>query len=81
VWRRDGHHSVPGHHITRRLRVKILHMNGYLGESDGEGDGTNGYVSINFVAAPETSTWTMSLMGFAGLGWLAHLRSRKVTPA
>jgi hypothetical protein len=26
----------------------------------------NGYVSINFVAAPEPSTWAMTLMGFAG---------------
>jgi PEP-CTERM motif len=31
----------------------------------------NGYVSINFVAAPEPSTWAMTLMGFAGLGSLA----------
>jgi hypothetical protein len=46
-------------------------MNGYLG---------NGYVSINLVAAPEPSTWAMTLMGFAGLGWLARLRRRKLTP-
>jgi hypothetical protein len=46
-------------------------MNGYLG---------NGYVSINFVAAPEPSTWAMTLTGFAGLGWLGHLRRRKLTP-
>jgi hypothetical protein len=52
-------------------------MNGY----NGEGDGANGYVSINFAAAPEPSTWAMSLMGFGGLGWLAHLRRRKLTPA
>jgi hypothetical protein len=41
----------------------------------------NGYVSINFVAAPEPSTWAMTLMGFAGFGWLARLRRRKLTPA
>ena len=41
----------------------------------------NGYVSINFVAAPEASTWAMTLTGFAGLGWLARLRRRKLTPA
>ena len=43
--------------------------------------GANGYVSINFVGAPEPSTWAMTLMGFAGLGWLARLRRRKLTPA
>jgi hypothetical protein len=32
-------------------------------------------------AVPESSTWVMSLIGFAGLGWLAHLRRRKLTPA
>ena len=47
-------------------------MNGYMG---------NGYVSINFVAAPEPSTWAMTLTGFAGLGWLARLRRRKTSPA
>jgi hypothetical protein len=45
------------------------------------GDGANGYVSINLVAAPEPSTWAMTLTGFAGLGWLARLRRRKLTPA
>ena len=32
-------------------------------------------------AVPEPSTWAMTLMGFAGLGWLANLRRRKVTDA
>jgi PEP-CTERM motif len=41
-------------------------------------EGANGYLSINFVAAPEPSTWAMTLMGFAGLGWLARLRRRKL---
>ena len=52
-------------------------MNGFTGN----GDGANGYVSINFVAAPEPSTWELMLAGFTGLGWLAHLRRRKFTPA
>jgi hypothetical protein len=30
---------------------------------------------------PEPSTWAMMLMGFAGLGWLAHMRKRKTSPA
>ena len=45
------------------------------------GYGANGYVSINLVAVPEPSTWAMTLAGFAGLGWLARLRRRKLTPA
>jgi hypothetical protein len=42
--------------------------------------GADGYVSINFVAAPEPSTWAMTLTGFAGFGWLARRRRRKLTP-
>jgi PEP-CTERM motif len=30
---------------------------------------------------PEPSTWAMTLIGFAGLGWLAHTRGRKTSPA
>src|ERR1700733_1226003 len=45
--------------------------------------GFNGYVSIEFCGSsvPEPSTWAMTLTGFAGLGWLARLRRRKLTPA
>ena len=32
-------------------------------------------------AVPEAPTWAMMLTGFAGLGWLARLRRRKLTPA
>lgn len=39
----------------------------------------NGEVSIN--AVPEPSSWVMALAGFAGLGWLARMRRRKLTPA
>jgi PEP-CTERM motif len=48
----------------------------YLGNTYG----ANGYVSINLVAVPEPSTWAMMLLGFAGLGWLARLRRRKLAP-
>jgi hypothetical protein len=53
-------------------------LNGYVPF----GYGPNGYVSINFVgpSVPEPSTWAMTLVGFAGLGWLARLRRRKLTP-
>ncbi len=33
------------------------------------------------LTVPEPSTWAMMLLGFAGLGWLARLRRRKLTPA
>jgi hypothetical protein len=36
--------------------------------------------SINTSAVPEPSTWAMTLTGFAGLGRLALLRRRKLTP-
>jgi hypothetical protein len=32
-------------------------------------------------AVPEASTWAMALTGFAGLGFLAHMRKRKLTAA
>jgi phospholipase/lecithinase/hemolysin len=42
-------------------------------------------VAANFaldtpITVPEPSTWAMTLTGFAGLGWLARLRRRKLTP-
>jgi hypothetical protein len=37
--------------------------------------------SISITAVPEPSTWAMMLAGFAGLGWLAHTRRRKTSPA
>ena len=33
--------------------------------------------SISITIVPEPSTWAMTLAGFAGLGWLAHMRRRK----
>jgi hypothetical protein len=43
----------------------------------------DGSISITALtpAVPEPSTWAMMLMGFAGLGWLAHTRRRKTSPA
>jgi hypothetical protein len=47
------------------------------------GNSGAGFVSIDFVGSsvPEPSTWAMMLAGFAGLGWLAHTRGRKTSPA
>jgi hypothetical protein len=45
----------------------------------------DGSISINMIspvtAVPEPSTWAMMLAGFGGLGWLAHARRRKTSPA
>jgi hypothetical protein len=42
----------------------------------------DGSISVDLLkAVPEPSTWAMMLMGFAGLGWLAHMRKRKTSPA
>jgi hypothetical protein len=48
----------------------------------GASRGGNGSISVEFLkAVPEPSTWAMMLAGFAGLGWLAHTRRRKTSPA
>jgi hypothetical protein len=46
-------------------------------------NGGDGSISITSLtpAVPEPSTWAMTLAGFAGLGWLAHTRRRKTSPA
>ena len=43
----------------------------------------DGSISIDLLptTVPEPSTWAMTLAGFAGLGWLAHMRTRKTSPA
>jgi hypothetical protein len=40
-----------------------------------------GGLTVTTTAIPEPSTWAMTLAGFAGLGWLAHMRRREPTPA
>ena len=43
----------------------------------------DGSITIDLLpaAVPEPSTWAMTLAGFAGLGWLASRRRRKLGPA
>jgi PEP-CTERM motif len=43
--------------------------------------GGDGYVSINFVAAPEPSTWALMLLGFSGLGFMGWRSQRSRAPA
>jgi uncharacterized membrane protein len=72
--------EVPGSSDTIPTAVNV---NGVI---------TGWYVDANSVAhgfirlpaltaVPEPSTWAMMLAGFSGLGWLAHMRRRKLTPA
>jgi hypothetical protein len=51
--------------------------NGILTDSAG---GTFSIPVITPGAVPEPSTWAMTVIGFAGLGWLARQGRRKVTP-
>jgi PEP-CTERM motif len=39
------------------------------------------FYAVNMIAAPEPTTWTMMLLGFAGLGYLRsrHVRSARIT--
>ena len=46
----------------------------------------DGFISISLTGdpptpIPEPSTWAMMLAGFAGLGWLARLRRRRLAPS
>jgi hypothetical protein len=45
------------------------------------GDGSISITQLPGATVPESSTWAMTLMGFAGLGWLARTRGRKTSPA
>jgi hypothetical protein len=52
----------------------IFDQKSYAGVNGGEG-----YASVRLLTAvPEPSTWVMALAGFAGLGWLARMRKRKL---
>jgi PEP-CTERM motif len=42
----------------------------------------DGSIDIELLkVVPEPSTWAMTLIGFAGLGWLTRMRKRKTSPA
>jgi hypothetical protein len=66
---------------TARNAFGITGGNGIANGIIGQYAHADGYVSIDFVAAPEPTTWSMTLMGFAGLGWLARQRRRKLASA
>jgi hypothetical protein len=56
-----------------------LFANPILTAGVNSGDGS---IDIELLkAVPEPSTWAMTLAGFAGLGWLASRRRRKLGPA
>jgi hypothetical protein len=37
--------------------------------------------AVSVSAVPEASTWIMMLIGFAGIGFAAYRRAKKVEPA
>ena len=60
--------------------LKSLFTDQVLTAGVNRGEGSISITSLT-PAVPEPSTWAMMLMGFAGLGWLAHARRRKTSPA
>jgi PEP-CTERM motif len=70
----DGGGGGGGSYLASLFTDQVLTMGGAS-----RGDGS---ISIELLkAVPEPSTWAMMLAGFAGLGWLAHARGRKTSPA
>jgi hypothetical protein len=47
--------------------------------ADGNFTGTMTPITLEVAAVPETSTWAMMILGFAGIGFMAYRRSRKDT--
>lgn len=43
-----------------------------------DGDHSSGIDNINIAAVPERSTWAMMILGFLGVGFVAHRRKRKL---
>jgi hypothetical protein len=65
-----GYGGGGGSYLARLFKDQVLKP----GVNSGDG-------SISITAVPEPSTWAMLLAGFGGLGWLAHARRRKTSPA
>ena len=51
------------------------------GGSDGGGGGGGGATFVYEVTVPESPTWVMMLIGFAGLGYTGYRASRKTARA
>jgi hypothetical protein len=45
--------------------------------ADGNFTGTMTPITFEVAAVPETSTWAMMLLGFAGVGYMAYRRKSK----
>jgi hypothetical protein len=66
--------SAQGAGATARFAIE------YLGDAD-----LSNYIGVDTLsiqtvpptAVPEPSTWAMMVLGFAGVGFMAHRRSRK----
>jgi hypothetical protein len=55
----------------------ILTAGNYYLDISGIGGGTSGYggnLSVSVSAVPESSTWAMMILGFAGVGFMAYRR-------
>jgi hypothetical protein len=61
--------------------VELEMFIGGPGGSDGGGGGGGGATFVYEVTVPESPTWVMMLIGFAGLGYAGYRASRKTAPA
>ena len=79
-----GAARVPGRwrRRPRRLLSQASLFTSQVLTAGGALAGGDGSIDIELLkAVPEPSTWAMTLAGFAGLGWLTHMRRRKASPA
>jgi hypothetical protein len=73
--------TAEGEFLTADLApVELEIIVGGSGGSGGGGGG-GGATYVYEVTAPESSTWVMMLIGFAGLGYAGHRASRKTARA
>jgi hypothetical protein len=52
-------------------------LNIFVADVFGGQTGNTGPVDAGIPAVPEPSTWAMMLLGFAGMGFMAHRRKSK----
>jgi hypothetical protein len=70
-----------GHLYFRRTQCELLSVTEQFSLSLPAGGSLLSRGQTIILGVPEPSTWAMMVLGFAGLGLLAHMRRRKTSPA